>query len=72
MATNKIYEFIRDNREKLVEALENHISETESLREAADDERYMVDTDKRNRLLKRLVNVIKNHSYQQSTNPSGK
>jgi len=72
MATNKIYEFIRDNREELVEALENHISETESLREAADDVRYIVDTDKRNRLLTRLVNVIKKHSYQQSTNPSGK
>jgi len=69
---NKLYEFIRDNREQIVEALGNHISEIQSLTEGADDDLYIVLNGKRNRLLKRLKTAIEKHSYQQKTNPYGK
>lgn len=54
----KLHRFCTDNRAELVEALDNHISETDSLCEAAEDDLHIVQNHKRNRLLKRLIKLL--------------
>ena len=58
MDWKKLYEFCRNNRVELKEALNNHIEEVTSLTEGADDDEYIVLNHKRNRILKRLLKQL--------------
>ena len=58
MDWKKLYEFCRNNRVELKEALNNHIEEVTSLTEGADDDEYTVLNHKRNRILKRLLKQL--------------
>lgn len=58
MDWKKLYEFCRNNREELKDAISNHVEEISSLIEGADDEEYIVLNHKRNRILKRLLKQL--------------
>ena len=51
--------FVNSNKAELIEAIENHIEETQSSSEGADDEDYMRLNKKRNLLLKKLIKELK-------------
>lgn len=59
-STAKTICFINENRAELVEAIENHIEETKSLSEGADDDDYTRLNNNRNKLLLRFLKIITN------------
>lgn len=58
MDWKKLYEFCRNNREELKDAISNHVEEISSLTEGSDDDEYVMLNHKRNRILKRLLKQL--------------
>lgn len=56
---NKLNDFVICNKDDLVEALDNHLSEINSIMESADDDEYLKLNKDRQKLLKRLLVIIK-------------